>query len=297
MRFKKYLLLIIIFIIVFLFHILFLWLLTTIKFQKKEFIRKNPTEITFQSMTSQVNPNILPPDPLSPVSHDGGGMTDNEFNEITTISNLNKENLDGIPDEADSTVTDKEPISITTQIKREDVPKIVAQPEGIKKRRIKKKTDNLPMSIAQLTQGFINNLNTNQSGIKTITRKQGQVSGAQLAIENYESKVMTCIMMAIKRNLKVLPKNLPNEQLVLQLIVKRDGSLYNVCLKCSTGNSDIDTFMLTMVQEASNGFPQFPPAIAGNIYNFPAILFPKFSYLIDILKSGHEIVWHKTANS
>lgn len=288
--------LLIIILIVLILHFFLIWMLSTVEFSNSYQLYNHQTPISFEYQEPE---KVVPLDKnsITLVNNEGGG---NNFQDTTENE---------IPDANDSIEEPTKNEMNQSKLKEEKEPPIekddgkipatiaTTQPANKEPLKNKIKKSNAPLNVAQLTQGFVNHLNKNKGGIKTIGNIQGNISGEQIAIERFEIKIMHCFMSAIKRRRLNVPSFSAHKESRVQLIINRDGSLYSACMIESTGTPELDKFIIASVYEASSLFPRVPSCIAGPFYTFPTISLPPFDQLLRTLAISADMNWTKIGNS
>lgn len=157
--------------------------------------------------------------------------------------------------------------------KRKTVPPAprTATPESLFK---KEETQAKPtFSLADLARGFVKPPQAdgvkNYTGITMDGTPGGAVSTQQLVIGRYNEKVLYCLHKAftIRKDQLLKLVTSPDRRVTspdVVLCLNRDGRLIEVYITASSGNADIDAFVLDVFHEANGTFPPLPESLNMN---------------------------------
>lgn len=134
----------------------------------------------------------------------------------------------------------------------------------------KNQTENKQIpTLAQITQGFVEHLQHADIAVKS--NRDGVASIDQIKHLNYCQKILSCIVNAYQISNHTAPSKatLPNRARI-KLALNRNGSIAQLQLQASSGNTAVDSFLLAMFREASSSFPPVPNAISESPYPLPS---------------------------
>lgn len=165
-------------------------------------------------------------------------------------------------------IPEKEEISIEIPTEQKSIPRQNKPPQ--KKRPIKQKKatprsstadrPRPPLSLAQLTQGFLNHVKDEGThAIHMLGKKSGQPSDEQIKYERYLQKLGWCLQNSFNINNSRIPASATSESTVyVQLALNKDGTMRNCNVARSSGNASLDKFTLFIFNDASTSFPPVP---------------------------------------
>jgi outer membrane biosynthesis protein TonB len=117
-----------------------------------------------------------------------------------------------------------------------------------------------PLTLAQLTQGFLDHMkNEGSHAIHMLGKKSGRPSDEQIKYERYLQKLSWCLQNSYHIHQHRFPPsaNLDDKVHVL-LSLNKDGSLKHCQIAKTSGNRDLDNFTLFIFNDASSSFPPVP---------------------------------------
>lgn len=146
-------------------------------------------------------------------------------------------------------------------------PKKVTQPLNKKKQVAQKKPEKV--TLAQLTNGFLESMKYNGSSRITMLGKEGALpSDKQLQHERYLEKIQWCLNNSFEIHRSKLPGMIQNNvSLELFMALNADGSMRTLTLRKSCGNQSVDQFVLFIFNDASSSFPPVPSYLPHNPYS------------------------------
>lgn len=117
-----------------------------------------------------------------------------------------------------------------------------------------------PLSLAQLTQGFLNHVrNEGNHTIAMIGKKNSMPSDEQIKHERYLQKLSWCLQNSFTINNDRFPQSATTEATVhIFLALNKDGTMKQVNITKSSGNIHLDSFTLFIFHDASASFPPVP---------------------------------------
>jgi outer membrane biosynthesis protein TonB len=117
-----------------------------------------------------------------------------------------------------------------------------------------------PLSLAQLTQGFLNHIKDEGThAIHMLGKKNGTPSDEQIKYERYLQKISWCLQNSFNINRERFPASATTENNVhIFLALNRDGSLNRCTVAKTSGNIHLDQFVLFNFNDASGSFPPVP---------------------------------------
>ena len=140
--------------------------------------------------------------------------------------------------------------------------KTIKTPHQIKKNNNQPQTvaKKPPLSLAQLTQGFLNHVKDEGThAIHMLGKKTGIPSDEQIKHERYLQKISWCLQNSFNINNDRFPRSVTSAaNLHIQLSLNRDGSMKNCNVVKTSGNLHIDKFTLFVFNDASSSFPPVP---------------------------------------
>lgn len=139
---------------------------------------------------------------------------------------------------------------------------------------------NQSLTLAQLTQGFMQQLQTSSMTVQG--NRQGNASMEQLQQMHYLQKILACLVATYKILTNSTFKNSPMEQARIYLAIKRDGSIHALHLAQSSGNVAVDQFLINLFQEASSSFPPLPASFKQDVLDVPL-------FTVEHLESFHSV--------
>jgi len=126
----------------------------------------------------------------------------------------------------------------------------------------------LPISLAQLTQGFLNRPHPHKSGSYRVSmlgaQKAGLPTEEQLRYEHYLEKLEWCFINSGRMHAEKAPGAMPGTTVYFSFTLNRDGILTHLSLLKPSGNILLDNFILFVFKDASSSFPPVPHAIKDN---------------------------------
>src|SRR3990172_466119 len=116
-----------------------------------------------------------------------------------------------------------------------------------------------PLSLAQLTQGFLHHLEEGGTyGVSMIGKKNGIPSEDQLKYERYLQKLGWCLQNSYNINNDRCPAVAQDTIAHILLVLNRDGTMKHLNVAKSSGNIHLDQFTLFVFRDASTSFPPLP---------------------------------------
>lgn len=129
---------------------------------------------------------------------------------------------------------------------------------------IKEKT----LTLAQLTQGFLDHLKNEGRHNVEMRGKKGMPTAEQLKHERYIEKLSWCLQNSFKINREKCPTLNPIQTDVEVLLeLNNNGSIKNVRVVKSSGSRMLDQFTLFIFRDASTSFPPVPHYLPHNPYH------------------------------
>ena len=130
-------------------------------------------------------------------------------------------------------------------------------------------------SLAQLTQGFLNQ-RKEQSGnynISMIGMKRGIPSDEQMKYERYLQKLSWCLQNSFKIHNHKEPRvsNITTPHIFF--VLNRDGTLAQISLKKSSGNLYVDQYVLFVFRDASESFPPIPSYLTDDPFSMTCVIY------------------------
>jgi len=122
------------------------------------------------------------------------------------------------------------------------------------------------LTLAQLTQGFLDHIHDEGNHSVTMLGKEGAMpTDEQLKHERYLQKLSWCLQNSFKINQNRLPSNEPTQATVeVFLALNKDGTLNQLQLAKSCGDFRLDQFTLFVFRDASSSFPPVPRYLPNN---------------------------------
>ena len=117
-----------------------------------------------------------------------------------------------------------------------------------------------PLSLAQLTQGFLNHVkDEGKHAIHMLGKKTGVPSDEQIKYERYLQKLSWCLQNSFNINNDRFPPSATTDSTVyIMLALNKDGTMRNCNVAKTSGNSQLDQFTLFIFNDASTSFPPVP---------------------------------------
>lgn len=124
-------------------------------------------------------------------------------------------------------------------------------------------------TLAQITQGFVEHLQQADMAVKS--NRDGVASIDQIKHLNYCQKILGCVVNAYQISNHTAPnKSMLAQRARIKLALNRNGSIANLHLQASSGDSAVDKFLIDMFREASSSFPPVPAALTESPYQLPS---------------------------
>lgn len=181
------------------------------------------------------------------------------------------DDIEDTPDnsaEQKETIPEEKPEPIQEKIEVAEEKNIIPVEQTIVKEKQKsrtprkstKKKPKPPITLAQLTQGFLNHLkNEGSHAIHMLGKKNGKPSDEQIKYERYLEKLSWCLQNSFNIYNNRLPGSARLEDTVHVLLsLNKDGSLKHCHVSQTSGNRDLDSFTLFIFKDASTSFPPVP---------------------------------------
>jgi TonB family protein len=129
-------------------------------------------------------------------------------------------------------------------------------------------------SLAQLTQGFLNQVKNNSNyAVSILSATKGLPSDEQLKYENYLHKLGACLHTALVTNKPSMSFINPTQpRIVVALVINRDGSLRRLGLTESSGDRRLDQYTLSVIKDASTSFPPIPHYLPDNPFEIGYVI-------------------------
>jgi outer membrane biosynthesis protein TonB len=120
--------------------------------------------------------------------------------------------------------------------------------------------DRPPLTLAQLTQGFLNHVkNEGNHAIHVLGKKNGTPSDEQIKYERYLQKLSWCLQNSFNiHNDRFPPSASMDDTVQVLLSLNKDGSMKHCHVSKTSGNRDLDYFTLFIFKDASTSFPPVP---------------------------------------
>ena len=117
-----------------------------------------------------------------------------------------------------------------------------------------------PLSLAQLTQGFLNHVkDEGKHAIHMLGKKNGMPSDEQIKYERYLQKISWCLQNSFNINNDHFPTSTTTEvEVHVLLALNRDGSVKLCRVAKTSGDRQLDQFTLSIFNDASSSFPPVP---------------------------------------
>jgi outer membrane biosynthesis protein TonB len=116
-----------------------------------------------------------------------------------------------------------------------------------------------PLTLAQLTQGFLNHVKEEGNyGVSILSNKTGLPSEQQLKYERYLQKLGWCLQNSYNINSDRCSPIAKDAVAHIFLSLNRDGSVKHLNVAQSSGNIHIDQFILFIFRDAGSSFPPVP---------------------------------------
>ena len=129
------------------------------------------------------------------------------------------------------------------------------------------------LTLAQLTQGFLDHLKNEGRHNVEMRGKRGMPTAEQLKHERYIEKLSWCLQNSFKINREKCPASKAiqtNAEVLLEL--NNNGSIKNLRMIKSSGNRMLDQFTLFIFRDASTSFPPVPHYLPHNPYHIVYII-------------------------
>lgn len=123
------------------------------------------------------------------------------------------------------------------------------------------------LSLAQLTQGFVQHLE--QAAMAVKSDKSGAASIDQMKHLHFCQKIIGCIVNSYKIHSHQVPHDKSMGQLRIQLALNENGSIHTLRIDRSSGNPSIDRFLMQLFKDASSSFPPVPATFKEKPYTLP----------------------------
>ena len=117
-----------------------------------------------------------------------------------------------------------------------------------------------PLSLAQLTQGFLNHVkDEGKHAIHMLGKKTGVPSDEQIKYERYLQKLSWCLQNSFNINNNRFPPSATTDNTVyIMLALNKDGTMRHCNVAKTSGNPQLDQFTLFIFNDASTSFPPVP---------------------------------------
>jgi TonB family protein len=117
-----------------------------------------------------------------------------------------------------------------------------------------------PLSLAQLTQGFLHHVkDEGKHAIHMLGKKTGMPSDEQIKYERYLQKINWCLQNSfnINQHQLLLPSTAEYNSHI-RFSLNKNGTLTHCSIAKSSGNHQLDQFILFIFKDASTSFPPIP---------------------------------------
>ena len=133
-------------------------------------------------------------------------------------------------------------------------------PTSPKLRSTSRTNEKPPLTLAQLTQGFLDHLkNEGSHAIHMLGKKSGKPSDEQIKYERYLEKLGWCLQNSYHINQHHFPPSAHlDDKVHVLLSLNKDGSLKHCQIAKTYGNRELDNFTLFIFNDASSSFPPVP---------------------------------------
>lgn len=145
--------------------------------------------------------------------------------------------------------------------------KEIEVPEKPVSKLVKQQPKAPPITLAQLTSGFMQHLQESPMTVKS--DQQGTASMEQIKHMNYCQKIIGCIVNSYRINKTRTIQENNMHQTCIQLALNQDGSIHTLNIVQSSGNISIDQFLLHIFRDASSSFPPLPASFREQPYHLP----------------------------
>lgn len=117
-----------------------------------------------------------------------------------------------------------------------------------------------PLSLAQLTQGFLNHVkNEGNHAIHMLGKKGGAPTDEQIKYERYLEKLSWCLQNSFNINNHKFPIASTAESVVYVLLaLNQDGTMKHCNITKTSGDPQLDRLTLFIFNDASTSFPPVP---------------------------------------
>ncbi len=146
-------------------------------------------------------------------------------------------------------------------------PKKTEPPPKPVEQLVKQQPKTPPITLAQLTDGFMQHLQESPMMVKS--DRQGQASMEQIQHMNYCQKIIGCIVNSYLINKTRTIQGNDMNQTSIQLAINQNGSIHTLTIVRSSGNITVDRFLLHIFQDASSSFPPLPTSLKEQPYYLP----------------------------
>lgn len=121
-------------------------------------------------------------------------------------------------------------------------------------------TKGKPLTLAQLTQGFLNHMKDEGThAIHMLGKRSGRPSDEQIKYERYLQKLSWCLQNSCNIHNHNFPASARgDDKLHVLLALNKDGSLKQCLISKTSGNRELDNFTLFLFKDASTSFPPVP---------------------------------------
>ena len=121
-----------------------------------------------------------------------------------------------------------------------------------------------PLSLAQLTQGFLNHIkDEGKYSVSMLGNKSGLPSAQQMQYERYLQKLEWCVENSFRINRSRSPLMAIKKDVTIHVLLAlhQDGTIKQLAVAQPSGNTQLDTYTLFIFQDASSSFPPVPHAL------------------------------------
>jgi len=131
-----------------------------------------------------------------------------------------------------------------------------------------------PLTLAQLTRGFLEHIKDEGKHRITTLGKEGQTPTAeQLKHERYIEKLSWCLQNSFKINNDKFPTTEPDKTIVkVYLELNKNGTVKELKIVESSGDRLLDQFVHYIFRDASSSFPPVPHYFPHNPYTITYII-------------------------
>lgn len=133
-----------------------------------------------------------------------------------------------------------------------------------------------PLTLAQLTQGFLHQpkKHAGSYGISMLGMKQGLPSDEQMKYERYIQKLSWCLQNSFNIHRHRMPAFSSDTIIYLWFSLARDGTLQQLVIRKSSGNTFLDNFVASLFREASQSFPPVPTYLPDDPFQMTFMIHP-----------------------